>query len=170
MDVLALIVSALAALFAGGAAWYARGQKLAADQAAREAGRSADAAERSSHAAERSADAAERSADATQEAIEYKRAEAERDRVRFVLETLNRKTHRYLLRNEGTHSAYGVHMDAGEMPSEDKHRDFDEFKSLQAEGLVLIAYKGSGKTYIEVTYHLLPDRSDEPRRASLPVV
>lgn len=136
----------LAAIVAIGAAWYARGQKRAAEQPAAEAKRFADAT-------------------ATMATIEQERraeevADAQRNRVRFVLD--HEGGSRYLLRNAGTDTAYGVHVDTkrrGITVGEDE--DFEEFPSGDAHRSVL---PGGGLNthagHIVVTWYCRQDRSD----------
>jgi type II secretory pathway pseudopilin PulG len=108
MTVASFVISCVAVLAAIGAAWYGRGQKRAAEQSAVEAKRSADAA-----------------AEVTR-IEQQRRAEevTEADRRRVMFELVFHKGNSYLLRNEGTDSAYGVHVDTqGLVPQGDL--DFD---------------------------------------------
>lgn len=58
VDIAALIVATVSAVFTGGSLWYARGQKDAAEESADAASRSATAAEESAKSSQQSADAA----------------------------------------------------------------------------------------------------------------
>jgi len=99
MTVASLLISCVAAVAAIGAVWYGRGQKRAAETASQEARRAADAA----------ADMATIERDRRAEEL----AEAERNRVVFRLEYEVGSAYR--LRNRGTDTAYGVHVDLGGM-------------------------------------------------------
>jgi hypothetical protein len=153
MDTALLAVSVVTVVFTGGAVWYARGGKLAAS--------------RSAAAAESSALEAKRSADAAHEAVGYQRDEVERNRVVFRLEPGSQEMR--LLRNAGTHSAYCVHVDTGDLGGEPV-TDYDEFESGRAEPYVLPGSLASMTNSIVVTWHHLADCSDEPRQAQLPWV
>ena len=147
METASLVISVIAVAFAGGALWYARGEKLAAADSAR---------------------AAKRSADAAHESVGYERDEVERNRVVFQLDPVS--GHQHLLRNAGTHSAYGVHVDAGDLGFDDDVTDYDEFESGRAEPYMFARTLGSTSSGIVVTWHHLADRSDERRQARFPVV
>jgi hypothetical protein len=147
METASLVISVIAVVFAGGAVWYARGEKLAAADSAREAKRSADAAH---------------------EAVGYQRDEVERNRIVFRLDPVSGE--KYLLRNAGTHSAYGVHVDAGDLGFENDVTDYDAFESGRAEPYMFARTLGSTSSGIVVTWHNLADRSGERRQARFPVV
>jgi hypothetical protein len=113
MTVASFVISAVALVVAAVAAWYGRGQKRTADRSAAEAKRSADAA------AEVAAIERGRRADEV----------ADADRRRVCFELVSEGNHAYLLRNTGTDTAYGVHVDTGGMGLEDEIADFEEFES-----------------------------------------
>ncbi|MGI5506432.1 hypothetical protein [Lentzea sp. CA-135723] len=152
MTVAAFVISCLGFVVACVAAWYGRGQKRAAENAAAESKRSADAA------------VALAEVEAARRADEL--AESERRRVRFVLEPDGRD--RYLLRNVGTDSAYGVHVNTGGMGVQDEVTDFDEFESDREQRFFLVStYDPEQEEHIVVTWHYKEDRSDEPRSVKL---
>jgi len=113
MTIASFVISCLAAVAAVAATWYGRGQKLAADWAAAEAKRSADAA----------AEVTE--IERARRAVEV--ADADRRRVRFEL--MPDGNHAYLLRNVGTDTAYGVHVETGGMGTVEEAQGFDEFEA-----------------------------------------
>lgn len=144
MEIIAIAVSGLAALFTAGSMWYAKGQK---------------------DAASRSADEAKRSSDAALEAVAYQRAEVERNRVRFVLEHMSNQA--YLIRNEGTDPAYAVHVDVGDLGVHGQQTEFEEWPADHAEKFILARTLDSTTTHVEVTWHYEPDHSDSQQRARL---
>jgi hypothetical protein len=138
MEITSLVVSVLALVFAGGAVWYARGQKLAASASAREAKRSADAAV---------------------EAVGYQRREVERSRVVFVLEPSGGAAH--LLTHQGTDDAYAVDVEVGDMYVDGEVYDFEVFRAGQTEPIYLSPGMAPGMRHVMVSWHQLPDLSDE---------
>ncbi|SDH61072.1 hypothetical protein SAMN05216553_13515 [Lentzea fradiae] len=149
MTVASFIISVVAVLVAMGALWYARGQKLAAERSAQEAKRSADAA----------ADLAKIERDRRRDEVD----EAKRLRVRFNLVHHNKSA--YLLRNDGTDTVYGVHVDAQNILIRGDS-DISEFPSGDSHKYVLGRTMDSGD-HIIVTWHHEPDRSDSPRSTKL---
>lgn len=93
-------------------------------------------------------------------------AEAAQKRVKWSLEQVTK--HKYRLRNDGTDSAYGVHI-VGDIGGSGVITDIDEFPSGHAESYLLAITFGSTTDRLVVTWHDKPDRSDEPRRAELVV-
>ncbi|MDX8036748.1 hypothetical protein SK803_41690 [Lentzea sp. BCCO 10_0856] len=152
MTVAAFVISCFGLLVACLAAWYGRGQKRAAEKSADEAKRSADAA-----VALAEVEAARRADELT---------ESERGRVRFALE--HERGQRYLLRNVGTDSAYGVHVDTGGLGVQGEVTDFEEFEA-ESEHRYLLAktFNGNQADHVLVTWHLTEDRSDKPRSVKL---
>jgi len=154
MTVASLLISCVAAVAAIGAVWYGRGQKRAAETASQEARRAADAA----------ADMATIERDRRAEEL----AEAERNRVVFRLEYEVGSAYR--LRNRGTDTAYGVHVDLGGMGIVgDEPVDLPEFPTdyayqylLRADGL-----GSSGQEFVQVTWHYVQDLSDEAQAVKL---
>lgn len=152
MEIASFVIACVSATGALWAVWYARAQKTIAVRATEEAKRSADAA----------ADVA---------AIERERraeevAEADRQRVRFVLE--HEHGHAYRLHNLGTDTAFGVHVDTGGMGVQDEVTDIDEFPSGDAPRYLLArTMDPSQADYVLVTWHHLADRSDPRRSARL---
>jgi hypothetical protein len=149
MTVASFVISCAAVLVALGALWYARGQKLAAEQSALEAKRSADAA------AELAKIEQERRADEVDQ--------ANRLRVRFNLVHHNKSA--YLLRNDGTDSAYRVHVDSQDIIARGDF-DFAEFTAGETHKFILARTMGSAD-HITVTWHDEPDHSDSPRSVKL---
>jgi hypothetical protein len=152
VTVASFVISCLAVIVAAGAVWYARGQKRAADHAVDEAKRSADAA-------------------AEMATIErHRRAEeiaaADSRRVRFEL--LHEGSAAYLLRNIGTDTAYGVHVDTEGLGTAGEIEDFEEFSPDDAHRYLLsTTHECDGTERIVVTWHHRLDRSDEPRSVRL---
>jgi hypothetical protein len=149
MTVASFVISCLALVVAGFAAGYSRRQTRAAEQSAAEA--------------KQSADAAAEMARIEQERRDEEVAEADRHRVHFELEHQNASA--YLMRNTGTDSAYGVHVDLAGMLSRGDV-DFDEFRAGEAHKLVLMK-AASTDDGIVITWHQHPDRSDPQRSARL---
>lgn len=147
MTVASFVISCVAALFAASAVWYARGQKLAAEKSALEAKRSADAA------AEMARIEQERRAEEV--------TQAEKLRVQFNLVHHNKSA--YLLRNDGTDSAYGVHVDAQGIVARGE-TDFEQFAAGDAHKYILARSMGS-PDHITVTWHHRSDRSDSASSA-----
>ena len=151
MTIASFVISCLAVLVAGIALWYARGQKVAAEQSAIQAKRSADAA----------ADIVRIEQERRAEEV----AEAERNRVRFKLISVGRM--RYLLHNQGTDSAYGVHVDGGEQVVEGGDEpEIDEFPADDHREYFFDAAPGEPRR-IEVSWHLNPDCSDARQSVTL---
>ncbi|GAA3012878.1 hypothetical protein [Actinokineospora diospyrosa] len=152
MTVAAFVLSCLGFAVAVLAAWFAHGQKKAAESAAVEAKRSADAAEAVA-AVER-----ERRAEEV--------ADAARRRVVFGL--LQFGGRQFALRNSGTDTAYGVHVDTGGLGIQDEVVDFEEFEAGHEEAYIFARTMNPEQaSHIVVTWHLQPDRSDEPRTVRL---
>jgi hypothetical protein len=144
MEVASFVLSLVAIGIAAVAAGYARRGAMASEDSARESMRSADAA---------------------QEAISYQRDDVERNRVVFSLEPVGHDGH--LLRNDGTHSAFGVHVDTGGLGVDNPITDYDEFRAGQVEEYMLLLTMGVRTTHVTVTWHQQADRSDEQRRVEL---
>ena len=152
MTVAAFVISCFGLLVACLAAWYGRGQKRAAEQSAAEAKRSADAA------------VALAEVEAARRADEVE--ESERGRVRFVL--VHERGQRYLLRNDGTDSAYGVHVDTGGLGVQGEVTDFNEFEADTEHRYVLVTiFNRDQADHVLVTWQLKADRSDNPRSVKL---
>lgn len=142
MDIASLVISGLSALAAGIAVLFAR---------------------RSALASKRSADAAADMATIDRERREEEVAEALRNRVRFKLEQVSRDS--WVLTNVGTNSAYGVHVDTGDLHvDESAQYDFDEFPAGHPERYLLLRTMGTMTGHVLVTSHHQPDCSDEPPR------
>ncbi len=93
-------------------------------------------------------------------------SEAERRRVRFELVPEGGQA--YVLRNVGTDTAYGVHVDTGGLGFEDETTDFDAFDAGFAERYMLARTMGPNlASHVVVTWHNSPDRSDAQRSAKL---
>ena len=148
MDVAAFVISCLGLIVAITAGWY-------------------------SH---RSVAEAKRSADAAAEVAEVERArradevaDAERRRVRFDLVPDGGSA--YVLRNAGTDTAYGVHVDTGGMGLDDEVVEFEEFESGREQRYWFVRKGGPEGSkqpqHIVVTWHLRPDRSERSRSAKL---
>jgi len=143
----AFVVSILALLVSCGAVWYARGQQLAAERAARASEVTAELQKQSER-----------------RAVEA----AERNLVVWTLEPVGRSRH--VLHNQGTQSAYGVHVDRGDLVVEGGGTaDFDEFPSGHRESYVL-AGGNTPTNSIMVIWHQERDHSDEPRSQQLIVL
>ncbi|GAA5115992.1 hypothetical protein GCM10025762_31640 [Haloechinothrix salitolerans] len=144
MTIAAFVIACLSALGTLGAVWYAR---------------------RAVAEARRSADAAKDVADIERARRADEVAEADRQRVKFRL--LHRTKDSYVLRNAGTDSAYGVHVDTGGLgvPGEITH--FDEFGADEEQPFILSRSLGQGPVHVVVAWHMRPDRSDSPQTAKL---
>lgn len=152
MTIASFVISCLAAVAAVAAVWYGRGQKRAADLSAAEAKRSADAA----------AEVAE--IERARRADEL--AESERGRVRFELVPEGGQA--YLLRNAGTDTAYGMHVNTGGLGYEDETTDFDEFEAGSEHRYLLVrTFDQDLAEHVVVTWHHRPDRSDQLRTVKL---
>lgn len=167
MDVASFIVSVVSGFVALAALWYARSSATAS-------GRSATAAERSAGAAEGSERSAGRSADAAEEALAFQRegerraAEAEeRSRVVWSFDHFQRSA--YVLRNAGTHTAYSVRVDVGEMLARGT-TNFESFDAGHVEKYILSRSLGISTEMISITWHQDPDCQDEPRTERFPVL
>ncbi|HET6752843.1 MAG TPA: hypothetical protein VFH23_02685, partial [Jiangellaceae bacterium] len=73
----------------------------------------------------------------------------------------------YRLVNDGTDTAYAVHVDTGELGVGEQDTDYDELHSGQAEGFFLSPNLATTSRHVTVTWHERPDRSDERRAARL---
>jgi hypothetical protein len=122
-------------------------------------------AEQSAVEAKRSADAAAEMARIEQERRTEEVAEADRHRVRFVLDFESGST--YLLRNIGTDTAYWVHVDMGGMGVAGEVEDFEEFPPGEVHRYVLARIFGDKLDHIVVTWHHRSDRSDSPQSTKL---
>jgi hypothetical protein len=155
MAIASFVISCLGFVVAAVAVWYGRGQKRAAEVSAAEAKRSADAA----------AEIAE--VERARRADEV--ADADRSRVLFELERVGRDA--YVLRNSGTNTAYGVHVDTGGMGLDDETADFQEFESGREERYWLIRKGGPEGSkqpkHIVVTWHNSPHRSEAQQSVKL---
>lgn len=152
MEIAALVVSCLSALFTGWGVLYSRGLK---------------------HASDRSAEAAEESAIAARETTDIDKArradeltEAERNRVVWSLRHI--KKIRYRLTNHGTESAYGVQIDTGAART-DGNTNIEEFPAGHVESYLILQAMGASTDKMMVTWHHQPDLDDEPRQQELPV-
>lgn len=152
MELAAVVISCVSALFTGWGLWYSRGLKRAAD-------RSAQAAEESASAARDTADI-----DMARRADEL--AEAERTRVVWSLALVGKD--RYRLTNEGTEPAYGVEIDTNPVTPHGE-TSLDVFPAAHAESYLIPQTLGENTDRMTVTWHHQPDRSDEPRSKELPV-
>lgn len=161
MEQVALVIAIVSAIAAVASAViaviYGRGQKRAAD--------------RSASAADRSAVEARRSADAAQETVQIERqrradelVEAERRRVEFTLTFTG--GNRYLLTNEGTNSAYNVHVDTQRRAPHGQVHEWPEFTDGMTESL-LLSHSLNAPDHIVVSWHVERDGSDEPRTKKL---
>jgi hypothetical protein len=144
MDIAAFVLSLIAIGISAVAAGYARRQALASEDSAREGTRSADAA---------------------QEVTSYQRDDVERSRIVFVLEPSGGDTH--MLSHKGTDIAYDVHVDAGDLRVDGEVYDFKEFSPGQAERIYLSPSLASVTSHVTVSWHQVPDLSDEKRTTRL---
>ncbi|WP_436493204.1 hypothetical protein [Actinokineospora sp. HUAS TT18] len=154
MAVTSLIISILSALLTAGAVWYARGQRNAADKASEAAVRAAAAAAESVELQRLSEN---RASDA-----------AERGKIDWKLDLVSGQ--RYILRNAGTHSAFGVHVEQGAVKVEGNETDFPEFPSNHGVELVLAKSYGQVNGPIVITWHANPTLSDKEERQEVPVI
>ena len=137
METASLVISIIAALFAAGAVWYARGAKIAAPIRA----------------------------DTAKEVVGYQRAEVGRGRVVLRLRHIGGISYRLV--NDGTDTAYAVHVDTGELGVGEQDTDYNELASGQAVGFFLSPNLAATSRHVSVTWHQRPDRSDEKRAARL---
>ena len=137
METASLVISIIAALFAAGAVWYARGAKIAAADTARGGGGE----------------------------VGYQRAEVGRGRVVLRLRHIGGISYRLV--NDGTDTAYAVHVDTGELGVGEQDTDYNELASGQAVGFFLSPNLAATSRHVSVTWHQRPDRSDEKRAARL---
>jgi Flp pilus assembly protein TadB len=166
MTVASLVVSVLAVVITVLALWYARGQKQAADRSAVAAEQSAAEARRSADAAARSADAADEMANIDRDRRDEEVAEAQRNRVVFTLEYEGGSAYR--LRNRGTGTAYGVHVDTAGIGTAREQADFAEFTPDDAYKYLLAAGLGAtGQECLTVTWYYCEDRSDKTQAVKL---
>ena len=121
---------------------YARRQALASEDSARESTRSADAA---------------------QEVVSYQRDEVEHSRVDFVLESSGGEAH--TLSHRGTDIAYGVNVDAGDLRIDGEVYDFEEFPPGHSERIYLSPSRATVTSHVTVSWHQVPELSDERRTA-----
>lgn len=105
-----------------------------------------------------------RAAAAAEEATGYKRAEVERNRVRFELEPMSKRD-MHALWNRGTEPAYGVSVDIGEFGP--GGASYDEFPAGHSEPFFLAANFGQADHHIAVTWHHIPDGSDAKRQRKI---
>jgi hypothetical protein len=116
---------------------------------------------------------AKRSADAAAEVVDIERARradevADTDHRRVRFELVPEDGQAYLLRNAGTDTAYGVHVDTGGLGYDDETKDFDEFEPDDEYRYLLSRTMDSAQSeHVVVTWHRLPDRSDARRSAKL---
>ncbi|MCM3886150.1 hypothetical protein [Frankia sp. R82] len=165
MSIAALVISivtAVAALF------YSDSQRRIAVRAAATADRAVDEARRAADEARRAADAAEEATRIERERRTDELADAERQRVVFELRPDSGDN--YVLHQAGTDTAYGVHVDIGDLDSAGRQTDFDEIPP----GLDHLLYLSQGfetaTTHIVVSWHLRPDRSDSQQSVKLLIV
>lgn len=142
MDIAALVLSLIAIGISALAARYARRQALASEDSARESTRSADAA---------------------QEVVSYQRDEVEHSRVDFVLEPSGGEAH--TLSHRGTDIAYGVNVDAGDLRIDGEVYDFEEFPPGHSERIYLSPSRATVTSHVTVSWHQVPELSDERRTA-----
>ncbi|MCK9876604.1 hypothetical protein MXD59_12585 [Frankia sp. Ag45/Mut15] len=165
MDTAELVVSIVTVV---AASIYSHSQRRIAVRAAEAAERAADEARRAADEARRSADAEEEATRIEQERRADELADAERRRVVFRLRPLGKDNH--ALHHSGTDSAYGVHVDIGDLDSAGRQTDFDEIPP----GLDHLLYLSQGfetaTTHIVVSWHLRPDRSDSQQSVKLLIV
>ena len=100
-------------------------------------------------------------ADAAEEAVGYQRSEVEPGRVVLRLRHIGGIS--YGLVNDGTDTAYGVHVDTGELGVGEQHTDYDELHSGQDVGFLLSPDLATTSRHVTVTWHERPDLSDEKR-------
>jgi hypothetical protein len=159
MEIASFVIACVSALGTLFASLYARGQKKAAVASAA----IADAAK----------EEARRAADAAAEMAEIERARraeevtaAERDHVRFILEPVGGP--RYLLRNDGTASAFGVHVETGDLAYEGHVADIEEFPAGDCREYFLERSVATGPdAHVLVTWYRHRDRSDMRRSQKL---
>ena len=58
-----------------------------------------------------------------------------------------------MLQNVGTDTAYGVHVDVGDLLVDAPATDFDEFPSGHSEEYLFLFHLGTESTHIAVTWH-----------------
>lgn len=75
--------------------------------------------------------------------------------------------HRYVLRNEGNGTAYGVRVDVGELVLHEGRAVLEEFPAGHAERYMLIQPLQVRIGEIRITWHDRPDRLDAPRSVRL---
>ena len=87
--------------------------------------------------------------------------------VHFRLDHISR--HRYVLRNDGTGTAFGVLVDVGEIVLHEGSVRFNEFRPGHAERYMLIQPLEIRVHEVVVMWHDRPDGLDAPRIARLPL-
>ncbi|WP_162830383.1 hypothetical protein [Amycolatopsis palatopharyngis] len=140
-----MIISIFAALFAGGAVVYSRGQKLATERAAK----------------------------AAEEAVQIQRAseqraadEVARKRIMWRLDPSQGDS--YLLRNEGTHAAFDVSVDRGDLAVEDGAPvHFEEFDADHAERYLLVSTLASRTSAVTVSWREARDGERKSQKLQL---
>jgi hypothetical protein len=140
MDIAAFVLSLIAIGISAVAAGYARRQALSSEDSAREITRSADAA---------------------QEVASYQRDDVEHSRVDFVLAHFGDAAH--MLSHLGTDIAYGVNVDAGDLRVDGEMYDFKVFPPGHAEPIYLSRSMATVTSHVTVSWHQVPDLSDEKR-------
>jgi hypothetical protein len=153
MEIASFVIACVSALGTVFASLYARGQEKAALA-------SAAIAEAAKEEAKRAADAAAEMTDIERARRTEEVAAAERDRVWFILEPVGGP--RYLLRNDGTASAFGVHVEAGDLAYKGHVADIEEFSAGDCREYFLERSVATGPdAHVLVTWHR--HRSDTRR-------
>ncbi|HEY0641263.1 MAG TPA: hypothetical protein VGD67_26845 [Pseudonocardiaceae bacterium] len=158
MTVAAFVVSCLAVAVSVAAAVIAHQQRRIGD-------RSAAAAEASLREARRASQAAVELAEIEAARRAEELAAAEANRIRFDLQY--RTGEQYRLVHLGTQTAYGVKVDTQDQGVLGERVDFDEFPAGDFHDYVLAPTDQVENQPVEVTWHELPDLSDEPQRQLL---
>jgi hypothetical protein len=104
-------------------------------------------------------------ADAAEDAVGYQGAEVEPGRIVVRLRHIGGISYRLV--NDGTDTAYGVHVDTGELGVGEQDTDYDELHSGQAVEFLLSPNLATTSRHVTVTWHERPDLSDEKRAARL---
>ncbi|MDV6014274.1 hypothetical protein [Haloechinothrix sp. LS1_15] len=146
MALLALVLSAVATVLAGVACWHVRQQAFEARYTAR---------------------AARAAVELQHDLIDRMARAAEAKHVIWDLEPLGEAT--YLLRNEGTDTAYDVRVDVGDIACRGPVH-VGEFPPGHVERYQLFRPLGTVSDAVTVTWNQSSSLTDEPRTHQLPVL
>lgn len=145
MTIFALVTSAVAILIAAYALWCAYQHKGVAEQAAHSAHQTETLLHTINHRTDRT---------------------TQRRTVIWGLQKLSDSA--YLLRNEGTHAAYDVHLQPRGIDLRGPSR-FDTFAAGHAERYLLFRPLDSNHTSLTVSWQQEADLTDQPRVRDMPV-